>query len=188
MVINKRVQKEDVVKAALEILKTDSLEELTARRLAEVLHCSVQPIFYNFKSMDELKQIAIETMYHIYHIYMTDAMQQKQPYKATGLAYIRFARDYPNYFRILFMMKTDLTANAFLLNTIEGKEVIEYGMRMTGFDREKQETFHLKVWIFTHGLATLVSTQTVQLNDEEIEKLLTSAVQEMLAGAQKGEK
>lgn len=35
MPLPKKVQKEDIVKAALEIIKTESLDEITARRLAK---------------------------------------------------------------------------------------------------------------------------------------------------------
>lgn len=46
MPLPKKIKKEDIVKAALEIIKTENLDDLTARRLAEALNCSVQPIFY----------------------------------------------------------------------------------------------------------------------------------------------
>lgn len=55
-------------------------------------------------------------------------------------------------------------------------------MRMTGFDPETQRQFHLKVWIFTHGLATLVATQTIEISDQEIERLLTETVWAMAIG------
>lgn len=55
MITKRKIQKSDVLREALEILKTENFENLTARRLATILDCSVQPIFYNFSNMDELR-------------------------------------------------------------------------------------------------------------------------------------
>ena len=51
----RKIQKEDIVKTSLEILKTESMDSLNARRIAKELNCSVQPIFYNFENMEDLK-------------------------------------------------------------------------------------------------------------------------------------
>ena len=124
MSLPKKIKKEDIVKAALEIIKTENLDDLTARRLAEALNCSVQPIFYNFATMDELKALVLDTIYQIYKNYMDFGAQQPQPYKGMGIAYVRFARDYPNYFRIIFMSKTDLTAEDFISKDSVGQTVL----------------------------------------------------------------
>lgn len=182
MPLPKKVQKEDIVKAALEIIKTESLDEITARRLAKELNCSVQPIFYNFATMDELKSVVLDTIHHIYINYMNYGAEQPQPYKGMGLAYVRFARDYPNYFRILFMNKSDLTPDDFISRDSVGQAVLKHGMALTGFDRSTQQHFHLKVWIFTHGLASLVASGTARLDDAEVDHLLTTTVREMIIG------
>lgn len=182
MVKNRKISKSDVIKAALEVLKTTTLDDLTARRVAERLDSSVQPIFYNFESMDELKEIARQTIYNFYQQFMLEGAQNPQPYKGMGLAYIKFARDYPNYFKILFMSRTNLDPNLIISQDDSGNHILEAGMRMTGFDRETQRQFHLKVWIFTHGLATLVATGTIEISDQEIERLLSETVQAMALG------
>ena len=55
-------------------------------------------------------------------------------------------------------------------------------MAFTGLDREAQKQFHLKVWIFTHGLASLVASGTARLDDVEVDALLTNTVREMIIG------
>ena len=44
---------------------------------------------------------------------------------------------------------------------------------------------NIKVWIFTHGLATMVATGTVQFSETEINQLLTETVRERVPGAKK---
>ena len=47
---------------------------------------------------------------------------------------------------------------------------------------EQQKVFHLKVWVFTHGIASLVATDTVEFTEIEIMELLASTTREMLMG------
>lgn len=181
----RKIQKVDIIQAALEILKTEDFSGVTARRLAEMLDCSVQPIYVNFASMEDLEREAVNSIKALYYEYMNTGACEPLAYKGMGLAYIRFARDYPNYFKILFMGETQLSADSFIEQDSAGDQIIERGMELTGLDYTEQKKFHLKVWIFTHGLATLVATNTVQFSEAEVERLLTETVRELVAGHQK---
>lgn len=132
--------------------------------------------------MDELKAAALEAIHGLYLEYMSEGTKAPSPYKGMGLAYIKFARDYPNYFKLLFMTETDLTPESFISQDDTENDAIRYGREMTGFDETMQRAFHLKVWIFTHGLATLVASGTIQFSDAEIERLLTETAQEIMLG------
>ena len=67
-----------------------------------------------------------------------------------------------------------------------GDNVIKAGQKLTGLSFEEQKKFHIKVWIFTHGIACLVATATIKISDEEISELLRSTVLEMLKGLKMG--
>lgn len=180
-----KISKDIILKSALELLETIDLEDLTARQLAERIGCSVQPIYYNFATMDELRRAVINAIHNLYQEYMCAGAAQPKPYQSMGMAYIRFARDYPNYFKILFMRQTDRTVENIIDDDSTKNHVIEAGMELTGFDYDRQRQFHLQVWIFTHGLASLVATSTINISDYEIEHLLHKAVHEMIVGARK---
>lgn len=182
MPLPKKVQKADIIHAALKISETEPLDSLTARRLAQELNCSVQPIFYNFATMDDLKATALDTMYQIYLDYMREGSESPHPYRSMGLAYIRFARDYPGYFKHLFMTRTSHDLESFIDQDSTDAALIQHGMDFSGLDADAQKHFHLKVFIFTHGLATLVATGTAQITDAEAETLLTHTVHELLTG------
>ena len=62
--------------------------------------------------------------------------------------------------------------------------MLQKGRLFSGLTDAQQEQFHLKVWIFTHGLAVLAANHTVRLTYQEIETLLASTTKEMLAGYQ----
>ncbi len=183
MPTERKIQREDIVRVTLDLLKTESLDDLTTRQIAEQLNCSVQPLFYNFDNMDELRQAAVSAIHDLYQAYMVEGAKQPQPYRGMGMAYIKFARDFPNYFRILFANQSHLTPEHFIDQDSAGNNIIETGRKLTGFSYEAQKKFHLKVWIFTHGLATLVANGTVIITDAEVEQLLQETVHEMMIGA-----
>lgn len=175
-------KKEDVLNVTYEIVQKEGIEAVNARRIAEELKSSVHPIFKHFKDMEELKQAVYQKIYAKYQEYMLSGVNEEKAYKKMGLSYIKFAKDYPEFFKIIFMQKTDLNAENFMMADKVGDDVIKAGQVLTGFSFEEQKSFHVKVWIFTHGIACLVATKTVEFSDEEISTLLENTVLEMMRG------
>lgn len=184
----KKFQKKEIVDTAYEIIKKEGFEKVNARRIAKELGCSVQPIFHNFSNMEELNESVKEKIYKKYEEYMLSGINEERGYKNTGLSYIRFSKDYPEFFKIMFMQKTNLTFHNFISTDSVDNEIIKAGQKLTGLPYNEQKEFHKKVAIFTHGLACLIATKTVEFTEQEIDELLGDAVWEMLRGMKaKGE-
>lgn len=186
-----RFQKEDIVEAAYALVRDEGIEAVNARRIAKELHCSVQPIYRNFNSMEELRSALIEKIYQTYIDHMRKGMRAEKAYLGMGLSYIQFARECPNFFRVLFMSESHLSKEKFILNQDEEIDILQKGQAFSGLSREEQKKFHFKVWVFTHGIAVLLVNKTVNFTDGEVEELLAGTVREMLRGfclEQKGEK
>lgn len=160
--------KEDIVNAAFEIVKEKGIEGLNARNVAQKLNCSIQPIFYQFATMNELKQAVFEKIHEIYKDYMLSGENSDAAYKSMGNSYVKFARDYPEFFKIMFMRKTEINPVNFIQIDHLGDKIIQTGQKFTGLTFEEQKEFHLRVWIFTHGIATLIVTGTIKLTDEKL--------------------
>lgn len=178
----RKYTKEEIIKVAYDLAKREGLNSINARRIASILGSSVQPIFHNFKNMEELKKTVYDKIYSLYQEYMQNGSKKEKPYKEMGLSYIRFAKDYPEFFKIIFMQKTSLNPEGFILADNKSNKVIELGQQLTGLSFEEQKIFHVRVWIFTHGIACLVATNTIKISDKEIDKLLESTVKDMLKG------
>ncbi|MDE5888427.1 MAG: TetR/AcrR family transcriptional regulator [Bacilli bacterium] len=179
----KKFDKEAIISVAYDIAKKEGFEGINARRIASILGCSVQPIFHNFTSMEELNKEVYNRIYNKYKEYMTNARKNPtNPYKEMGLAYIRFAANYPEFFKIIFMQHTNLSAENLITNDDMGNDVIKAGMELTGLTFEEQKSLHVRVWIFTHGIACLVATKSVEFKDNEITSLLEESVRQMVIG------
>lgn len=175
-------QKDDVLNTTYRIVEKEGFEGVNARRIAAELDSSVHPIFRHFKDMEELKKEVYGKIYGKYQEYMLQGERKEKKYKQMGLGYIKFAKDYPEFFKIIFMQKTTLNAESFVMADKVGDDVIKAGQELTGLSYEEQKKFHVKVWIFTHGIACLVATKTVEFSEEEIGSLLENTVVEMLKG------
>lgn len=183
----KKFDKSSIIKASLELIEKEGRSNFNARSLASYLGSSVQPLFHNFINMEELNKEIYEAIYNIYSEDMLAASREKEEsYKKIGLAYIRFAREHKEFFKMIFMQKTNLNSDSFMASGGPVDNIIEAGQKLTGLTYEEQRKFHKRVWIFTHGIACLVNTETVVLSDEEVERLLTDTVKSMLIGFKKG--
>lgn len=60
-----KFKKEQIVDAAFEIARTEGLEGITIRKVAERLGSSIAPIYVNFKDVDELIQAVIRKTFTI---------------------------------------------------------------------------------------------------------------------------
>ena len=177
--------KEIVLNTTYELVKKEGMESINARRIAKELNSSVHPIFRHFKDMEELKEAVYEKIYAKYRENMLSGANEDKAYKKMGLSYIKFAKDYPEFFKIIFMQKTNLNAEKFIMADSAGDAIIKAGQKLTNLSFEEQKQFHKKVWIFTHGIACLVATKTIEFTDEEIRELLGNTVLEMLRGYKK---
>ena len=168
-----KITKEDIVQAGLEIVRRDGETGLNARSIAAVLGCSTQPVFSNYDSMDELRLAVLAGAEGVYARYMQQEIESgKYPdYKASGMAYIRFAKEEKNLFRMLYMRHRtyEQTLNeAHLFDQME--EIVQDS---TGLEKDRARLFHLEMWAFVHGIATMFATNFLDLSWELVIRMLS---------------
>ena len=95
--------KEEIIEAALEMVKADGIEAVTARALGAKLGTSSKPVFGLFQNMDELLQQVIRAARDEYNKYIKIGLAQESAFKGVGLQYILFAKNEPKLFQLLFM-------------------------------------------------------------------------------------
>jgi hypothetical protein len=93
---------------------------------------------------------------------------------ALGLAYVNFAKAETNLFRLLFMSNVfnQGSATDIVGSTPGDEEVIALICEATGLDVSKAQELHTGVWFTAHGIASLLSTNSCTLNDDETKQVL----------------
>ena len=176
----RKITKEDIIKKSLSIVNEEALTSLNARRLAKELMCSTQPIFSQFKNMEELNSAVVDEIYNIFDKYMLKENYNHLVYKDIGLNYIHFAKEYPNYFKILFQSDKKLKARSFVELTGPSKRIFETIQKQTGLSNEEVIKFHIKMWFYVNGIANLVSNNTCEFTDIDLDNFLKEQYLSML--------
>ncbi len=167
--------RDEITSAALNVTRQSGQPGLTARALAAELGCSAKPIFGLFKNMEEVQQEVIKAADALYQGYLKEDMEKGEypPYKASGMAYIRFAKEEKELFKLLFMR--DRSVEKTEENEEEIRPLLKLIQKDTGMSEQEAYTFHIEMWIFVHGMATMTATNYLDLDEEYISKVLTDA-------------
>lgn len=167
--------RDEIANAALNVTRKNGISGLTARALAAELGCSVKPIFGLFKNMEEVGQEVFIASDLLYQNYLREDMAKGKysPYKASGMAYIRFAKEERELFKLLFMR--DRSREKIEENKEEIRPLMQLIQQNLGISEDEAYLFHLEMWLYVHGIATMIATSYLDWDDEFISRVLTDA-------------
>ena len=97
--------KEEMTEAALRVVRQQGLDGLTAKTMADALGTSTQPVFTAFGSMDGVRQAVYAAAIRVYDQYTHAGLREEVPFLGVGRQYIRFAREEPELYRLLFLAR-----------------------------------------------------------------------------------
>ena len=172
-----KVTRQHIIATAMEIVRQSGAQALNARTVAAALECSTQPVFSNFESMEMLKQAVGEQAEALCQEYIRREIEQGQypEYKASGMAYIRFAKEEKELFKLLYMRDR---ANETIPSEIEFGSWMEHIVqRATGLQVTDAKLFHLEMWVCVHGIATMFATGYLDLDWSLVSDMVTDFYQ-----------
>nr|WP_288651783.1 TetR/AcrR family transcriptional regulator [uncultured Faecalibacillus sp.] len=180
MSARKKIEKENIIDTCLKITRKEGIDALNARKVAKALGCSTQPLFYLYENMDEIKKEVLQEISKLFNQALLKSNYDQPVYKDIGVNYIRFAKDEPEFFKIMFQSKMNKEMFDFIDLTGSSSQIFETISKQTGLSLENAKQFHLRMWLYVNGIASLVAHQTVEFNDEEIIELLKDQYVSML--------
>ena len=172
-----KVSSEDILNAAVSVVRKDGAQGINARTIASVLNCSTQPIFSNFANMEELRFAVVEKADQLCREYAKKEMEKGEypAYKANGMAYVRFAKEEKELFKLLYMRdRSDERVPDPDMQTTEIEGIVHAQTGLSGAD---VKLFHLEMWAYVHGVATMFATGFLDLDWELVSKMLTDSYQ-----------
>ena len=169
--------REQIVDAALSLVREQGIDALTARALADTLGTSTKPIFGLFRNMEEVRNAVLCAADGIYsnHIHAEMTRGVFPPYKASGMAYIRFARDERELFRLLFMRDRSRETIDEAKSRAEIEPLVQMIAQNNGLSIEEAYRFHLEMWVFVHGIAAMIATGYLVWDDRDVSDALSDA-------------
>ncbi len=174
--------REQIVETALRLVERDGATALTARTLGAGLGSSARPVFTVFASMDEVQAAVAQAARSVYAEYVENGLRERPAFKGVGTAYIKFAVERTELFKLLFMSGRSVAPDIdSVLNVIDGcadkiRRSITDGY---GVSRDIADKLYVHLWIYTHGIATLIATGVCRFTDREISDMITEVFKGM---------
>ena len=170
-----RYDRNAVLSAAYNLARRDGISALNARAVAKEIGSSTQPIFRLYTGMDELK----DDVHAMAEKQMTAFIDQRvqdsaYPLLELGLAYILFARDEPELFKMLFMCDRVSCGKC---HTFPGENEYTIGelQGLTGYSPAKAKRMFQWLWIYSHGLAVGMATKYMYFDEDALRNMLSGA-------------
>jgi len=185
-----KFKEEEIITAALYIVRHNGIDALTARALAEKLGSSARPIFTVFQSMDEVKHETMQAAKEVYNVYVKKGLTQSPAFKGVGIEYIQFSVNEPKLFQLLFMSENTAPPKlSEVLSIIDDNhaQIVASIQSEYNLSIENAWEMYRHLWIYTHGIASLCATKVCQFTESEIDEMISivfkSILKEMKAGA-----
>ena len=169
---NAKITKQMVIDAAVSIVREEGANALGARAVAARLSSSVQPIFYNFSGIDALRSEVIVEAGRLYaaRIETVIAENRYPAYKSSGMAYVEFAKEERELFKLLFMRDRDAAERA---DDSAVGPIYSLIAENVGVDIDTAKLIHLENWAFVHGIAAMIVTDYYVPDTELISSMMT---------------
>ena len=166
--------KDEMIAAALRVVRSKGIDGLTAKTMADELGTSTQPIFTGFGSMDGVRQEVYAAAVRVYDGYADAGLKGAIPFLGVGMQYIRFAREEPELYRLLFLTRAQDQEHS----AMKSMQHLQALVRPTLMDvyhitAEEADRYFRDLWLVVHGLSTLIVTDDCPYSDQEIGQILT---------------
>ena len=166
--------KDEIVEAALRLTRAGGIGSLTARSLAAELGASTRPMFTHFETVDELKHEVHEAAKGVYRAYIERGLAEPVPFLGVGQNTIRFAREEPELFKLLFLQKPQgadggaIEALEFSQNLVRDSIMGIYKMGAYEVD-----CYYRDLWLVAFSFCTMIAAGECPYTDEQMSAVFT---------------
>lgn len=169
-----KFQREEIAQAAFDVARQKGLDAVTAREVAAALHVSPRPIFTWYESMEQLRRDVYELAKARYREYIERGLREAIPFLGVGRQYIRFAKEEPALYRLLFLTKPDGAVGGATEALAFSQELVrESVMRIYRMDAREADAYFRDLWLVAFSFATLIVTDECPYTDEQMSAIFS---------------
>ena len=161
----KQIEKQDILRAAAEVIRQKGESALTVRSIAGVLGCSTQPLYYEFANIEQLRA---ELLPYVRQQYLQFRCSN---YKEFGRHFLNFARQEKQLFRFVYLRRR--APGETLLDDINYDETIRLLSQNLEMEPETARRMHHQMQLRCYGLGVMLATDYLELTEAQIETELT---------------
>lgn len=165
----KELSKEHIVKVAVKMVNETGWDSVNARSLAKKLNVSTKPLYRIYNNMDEIKEDIYKEISRQYDEFINSRIDNKKALITLCIAYVEFAQEYKNLFISLFLSNNLKWQN--FENVLDEKwnqSTIINLVNKHGYSFEEAKNLFMNLWLYANGLATLIATNDLVIDEKEI--------------------
>ena len=165
----KELSKDYIVKVAVKMVNDKGWDSINARSLAKTLKVSTKPLYRIYKNMDEIKSDIYKEISCQYDEFITSRVDNKKALITLCIAYVEFAQEYKNLFISLFLsnnLKWKSLEN--VLDEKWNQSTIINLVNKHSYSFEEAKNLFMNMWLYANGLATLIATNEITIDEKEI--------------------
>ncbi|WP_429968514.1 TetR/AcrR family transcriptional regulator [Enterococcus sp. DIV2371] len=177
----KTITKEQILAAAYEVAANEGFSKFTARNIANKMNCSTQPIYLEFKNMDDLKHALFEQIYDYLKYEVFPVEHTGNTIVDLALNYIHFANREKKLYSSLYLEEygggremQNFSYNYFM-------DVVKEDPKYMDLPNDKLVSLLNGTWIIATGIAALMSSNIIHPTDIQIEKMIQDSINAILS-------
>ena len=169
-----KFSRDEMIERAVQVVRKQGIGALTAKSLANELGVSTQPVFTCFHTIEEVRREVVNAAKILYDDYVKEGLCNDIPFLGFGMHYIRFAKEEPELYRLLFLSTDQSEGNSAFEEMNASLELVTDSMQETyHIDAKTAERYFRDMWLVAHSFATLIVTGSCPYTDQEIGRILT---------------
>jgi len=176
------ITKEKILTSALDVVRKGGIEALTSRNLTSALGCGVNPIFSAFGSMKGVVEAVRLEARRLFNERVGIGLQQNPPFKGLGMAFLWFAMDEPELYKLVMEGIPSATSLEDYIDTHIGfkQESIDAISKSFNIDKKDAEMIYYQMFIIGLGLAHICVEGRAPLNIAKFSEILGKNVRAFL--------
>ncbi len=157
--------RDEVIKAAVNVVEKNGLNSLTARNVALSLGSSTAPVYNHFTTMNDLALCVMKETQRVLLEYASRPYTDRV-FLNMGTGVAMFAHEHPLLYRALMLEGDSFSdvVNEFF-DTLESELIKD--SRFTSLSDSERYILLRKMWTFTHGLAALICVGLIKDCDQD---------------------
>lgn len=166
----------EIIAAGYEIMQESGIDAVVARTIGKKLGTTATPIFTYFDTMEELKEEIYHKAQRECADYLNGCMDYFPAFKEFGLRWIRFAKEKPHIYSMLFMKKMNGKRRAGLIDTdfIEVIQPMQREIRDSfSISLEEADQLFNDMLIYAQGIASMYMNDTCIFTEEQVSQSLS---------------
>lgn len=178
-----KITKEMLLSHAMNIAKEQGISAVTSRSVANSAHCSIQPVFSHFPTMEELRRATFEYTGNKLMRELLENQGKPDFLLQTNIWLLNLSKNEPKLFELLFLSDNFDSSNLWdvmMSRDCNYKIVLEFEQRYQLTKAESKDIFQ-RSFFMLFGIATLIAKGKIDVSNDEAINMVQRTVIQMLS-------